>query len=132
LSSTFSIDIRVRWGDMDAFGHVNNGAFMRYLEDARILWMDTATAGWEHPDHDSVVVNINLNFRRELHYPANVRVHGKVSLASEKRLLMEHTIVDCDDETAVFADAQVTLLWLDFSTRRSVAWPQRVLDALQD
>lgn len=26
----------LRWSDMDAFGHVNNVVFMRYLEEARI------------------------------------------------------------------------------------------------
>lgn len=131
MSREFSMDIRVRWGDMDAFGHVNNGAFMRYLEDARILWMDAATSGWDHPDGGPVVVNINLNFLRELHYPATIRVNGTVTAASEKRLVMEHTIVDCTDEKTVYADAKVTLLWLDFNTRRSVPLPQRVLNALE-
>jgi acyl-CoA thioester hydrolase len=28
-------EITVRWGDMDSFGHVNNVAFVRYLEDTR-------------------------------------------------------------------------------------------------
>ncbi|TQK75978.1 acyl-CoA thioesterase [Rarobacter incanus] len=27
--------MRVRWSDVDLFGHVNNGAFLRYLDDAR-------------------------------------------------------------------------------------------------
>ena len=26
----------LRWADMDAYGHINNVAFMRYLEEARI------------------------------------------------------------------------------------------------
>src|SRR6218665_2194817 len=29
----------VRWGDMDAMGHVNNTVYFRYLETARIDWM---------------------------------------------------------------------------------------------
>ena len=29
----------VRWGDMDAMGHVNNAQYFRYLETARIDWM---------------------------------------------------------------------------------------------
>lgn len=30
--------IPIRWGDMDAMGHVNNAVFFRYLEQARIEW----------------------------------------------------------------------------------------------
>ena len=31
------IEIPVAWGDMDAFQHVNNVAYFRYFESARIL-----------------------------------------------------------------------------------------------
>ncbi len=36
------IPVSVRWGDLDAFGHVNNVAAMRLLEEARI------EAFWHH------------------------------------------------------------------------------------
>ena len=29
----------IRWGDMDAFGHVNNTVYFRYMEQARIEWL---------------------------------------------------------------------------------------------
>ena len=28
------------WGDMDAFGHINNSVYFRYFEDARIAYFD--------------------------------------------------------------------------------------------
>lgn len=32
----YTVDIQIRWSDMDAYGHVNNVAFLRLLEDARV------------------------------------------------------------------------------------------------
>jgi acyl-CoA thioester hydrolase len=32
--------IPMRWGDMDANGHVNNTVYFRYMEQARIGWFD--------------------------------------------------------------------------------------------
>ena len=32
--------MRMRWGDMDALGHMNNTVYFRYLEQARISWFD--------------------------------------------------------------------------------------------
>ena len=29
------VEMQVRWSDVDLFGHVNNAAFLRYLDDAR-------------------------------------------------------------------------------------------------
>ncbi len=30
--------IRIRWRDMDAYGHVNNGVYLTYLEECRDAW----------------------------------------------------------------------------------------------
>lgn len=38
------VPVPVRWGDLDAYGHVNNVAVMRLLEEARIA------AFWHHPE----------------------------------------------------------------------------------
>ena len=32
--------IAIRWGDMDAMGHVNNTVYFRYMEQARISWFE--------------------------------------------------------------------------------------------
>ena len=34
--------MKLRWGDMDAFGHVNNTIYFRYMEQTRIEWLERA------------------------------------------------------------------------------------------
>lgn len=34
----FEMSMPIRWGDMDAFGHVNNTVYFRYMEEARVTW----------------------------------------------------------------------------------------------
>ena len=36
-----TLQMPIRWGDMDAMGHVNNTLYFRYLETARIAWFAT-------------------------------------------------------------------------------------------
>ena len=36
---TYQMEIPVRWGDMDAMGHVNNTIYFRYFEIARLEWL---------------------------------------------------------------------------------------------
>jgi acyl-CoA thioester hydrolase len=33
--------IPIRWGDMDAYGHVNNTVYFRYMEQARVEWLES-------------------------------------------------------------------------------------------
>ena len=43
----FSIALDVRWGDVDSFGHVNNAAFLAYLEQCRSEWMNSVPCHWQ-------------------------------------------------------------------------------------
>ena len=40
----YEMTIPIRWGDMDAMGHLNNTSYFRYLETARIDWFHSLGA----------------------------------------------------------------------------------------
>lgn len=123
-------DIEVRWGDMDAFQHVNNATYLRYMEVARIRWLESLQGAWDTPGMGPALVNVNCNFRREIRYPCTVRVHLEASRASEKRLLNHYRFCDARDESVVYADAEATLVWIDKRTRKSIPLPASVLNEL--
>lgn len=125
-------DIAVRWGDMDALNHVNNTVFLRFIEEARIAFFQSIPGGWESSDDLPLLVNVNCNFRREIRYPATVRVKLKASQASAKRLLMEHTITDVEDPDLLYADAEATVVWVSRATGRGIPLPERILQALEN
>lgn len=132
MTRTMTIDVPVRWGDLDAFNHVNNTVFMRYVEEARIQFFDTLGDGWLTEHLGPVIVNINCNFRHEIKYPATVRISTSGHAASEKRLVMKHELIDARDPAIIYGDAEVTALWVDAKAGRSVPLPAAVLEALED
>jgi len=48
------VPIRLRWSDLDAYGHVNNAEMLRLLEEARIQ------AFWVSEDSDTTVVDASM------------------------------------------------------------------------
>ncbi|MEY4752665.1 MAG: hypothetical protein RJA44_340, partial [Pseudomonadota bacterium] len=69
---TFEMIIPIRWGDMDAMGHVNNTLYFRYLEIVRVEWLNALgfppAPGGEGP----VIVNAFCNFHQQLEYPGDI------------------------------------------------------------
>jgi acyl-CoA thioester hydrolase len=57
--------IVIRWRDMDAYGHVNNGVYLNFLEEARDRWVQEVLGGvadtW-----DFVLARVAVDFRSEL------------------------------------------------------------------
>ena len=57
--------IEIRWRDMDAYGHVNNGVYLNFLEEARDAWVQEVlrevSATW-----DFVLAHVEIDFLAEL------------------------------------------------------------------
>lgn len=70
--------VHLRWGDLDAYGHCNNAAFITYLEQARVEVFHsntTDTSGVELLEQGVVVVDHKIRYRRQVSYsPVPLRV----------------------------------------------------------
>jgi acyl-CoA thioester hydrolase len=57
------VRLRVRWADMDAYGHVNNAVFLNYLEEARD---ELSNRLFDEAGYDFVLVRVAIDFRHEI------------------------------------------------------------------
>ena len=128
----YTARIPVRWGDQDALGHVNNTVYLRYVEQARIEFLESlADEGWPGaPDTGPILAAAELQFRRPIHYPATVVVNvfsagpGRTSFPLDSVLTVE------GDEETVYADVKATLVWVDSRTGRPTPLPDVIREAL--
>lgn len=58
----------MRWGDMDAVGHLNNTYYFRYLEQVRIEWLNSLGYGIDPEGIGPVLANTACTFRKQLTY----------------------------------------------------------------
>lgn len=90
----FSCKIPLRWGDMDALGHVNNTLYLRYCEEARFQWLNAAGIALRKESYP-VVVTVGCTFLRPVLYPETLRVDcyaaepGRSSFVAYFRLFTE-------------------------------------------
>lgn len=68
----------VRFADLDLIGHVNNKAYATYAESGRAAFLRHAGLWQINATRHSVIVRLEIDYRRELHYPAELRVGVRV------------------------------------------------------
>jgi len=114
--------IPIRWGDMDAQGHVNNTVYFRYMEQARIEWLDQVRkrAG-PFPGQGQVIVNASCTFIAPLEYPGNVEV--RMFLEAPGRSSIE-TCYELWKDGRKHAEGAAKLVWIDKKTQRSAPLPE--------
>ena len=68
----FETVIPIRWGDMDAMGHLNNTSYFRFMETARIDWFTQLGCSPLPTGEGPVIINAFCNFYKQLEYPGEV------------------------------------------------------------
>jgi acyl-CoA thioester hydrolase len=119
----------IRWGDMDAFGHVNNTVYFRYMEQARLEWLYALGGGRAEVNGSSpVIVNASCNFTLPIVYPGEVEVRmyvgdpGRTSVGSYYDLLVAGR---------QYADGAARMVWIDPASGRPVPLPECVVAPLR-
>ena len=115
--------VPLRWGDMDAMGHINNTLYFRYMEIARLEWMFKVGASTDPSGEGFVIVNAFCNFLRQLEFPGDVRVTLFVAEPGRSSFETYHTIERTDAPGVVYAEGGARVVWTDFAAKKSAPMP---------
>ena len=122
----------MRWGDMDAMMHVNNTVYFRYMEQARIGWIETwgvgtTAAGAEGP----IIANAACQFRRPLKYPGAVEVRVYAGQVGRSSLPTYYEMRRTDDPATVYATGEALFVWFSNTTGKPAVFPEAVRRRLE-
>jgi acyl-CoA thioester hydrolase len=121
----------LRWGDMDAMGHVNNTVYFRYMEQARIEWFyafakKLGTA--PYVEQGPIIINASCTFLEPLVYPGDLEVKmflgelGRSSFGSHYEISMN---------AKRYAEGSAKMVWIDRKTGRSMPLPESLRSMLE-
>ena len=121
----FTVDIPVRWRDLDAFNHVNNASYLGYIEEARVLWFKSLSTDWANEELAPILAAITVNYRRPIAWPALLRVELFAERIGNKSLTLGHRILAMASGETLHADGNAVMVWVD-RAGASVPLPEKV------
>lgn len=118
--------IPMRWGDMDAYSHLNNTIYFRYFEQTRVEWLESQQC-MVRPEESlgPVIINASCTFLIPVNYPATVIVRmyggepGRTSLMTWYELLV-------DGDERIYAEGTAKVVWMDMRSGKSEPIPAHV------
>ncbi len=114
----------IRWGDMDAFGHVNNTNFFRYMEQARIEWLESLSlASVGEAGTGPVIVNAHMTFLTQLQYPGDIVCRTLSGTVGRSSLETRFELLRADDPATLYAEGGAKIVWVSYATGRSTPMP---------
>ena len=122
----------MRWGDMDAMMHVNNTVYFRYMEQARISWIETWGVGTTAGDPEGpVIANASCQFRRPLRYPGGVEVRVYAGKVGRSSLPTYYEMRRTDDPETIYATGDALFVWFSNTTGKPAVFPEAVRRRLE-
>jgi acyl-CoA thioester hydrolase len=126
----YTAKMPVRWGDMDALGHVNNTVYFRFMEQCRIEWLEEAVTGSMSGGQGPVIVNANCTFLRQLKYPADIVVEMYAGALGRTSVETTYIIKGASDPEIIYAEGGAKIVWVDFAKEKSTPLPEALCQLL--
>ena len=123
---THEMVIPIRWGDMDAMGHVNNTIYFRYLEIVRLEWLFKVGGPPDASATGPVIVNAFCNFIRKLEFPGDILARHYVSNPGRSTFDTWITLERTDAPGVIYASGGAKTVWVNFPQQKSVPLPDAV------
>lgn len=119
--------IKLRWGDIDSMGHLNNVQYFRYMEQARVEWLTSLgyAIGSGNEQDSQVIADASCVFRCAVKYPADIEVlvSGEKPGRSSLKMLYQLKVKDSEQ---IVANGVSTLVWISPETGLSKKLPDRI------
>jgi acyl-CoA thioester hydrolase len=123
--------IPILWGDEDAFAHVNNLAYLRWCESARVEYMQRVALWSEVPPKGigPIQASVKCDYKAPLNYPDTVDVGTRVVAVGNTSVRIQQ-IVFSRALQKVAAEVESTVVLLDYGTGRPVRVTEEIRQAI--
>lgn len=131
MSFPVSLEIPVAWGDMDAFGHVNNTIFFRYFESTRIAYFRGVEDSISNPlEFHPIVASTRCDYLFPVVFPDTLTGRARVSRLGNSSFTMEYELTS-RAQGKVVAKGDATIVNIDPTSGKSQTLPQPLREAVE-
>ncbi|MFP3939640.1 MAG: acyl-CoA thioesterase [Thermoanaerobaculia bacterium] len=119
-SAPVTVDIPVRFRDVDGMGHVNNAVFSTYLETARIeYWHRLFPDELDLSQVEMILARAEIDFRGQIRFPGTVRVSARCPRIGTKSFDLAYRVGPAAGGE-LYAEARTVQVAYDYRTGRTV------------
>jgi acyl-CoA thioester hydrolase len=128
----FSIDIDVRFRDLDAMGHVNNAVVFTYFEMGRINFFVQHLKSAAPPDFNFILAHVSCDYIKQILLQDTLRLHIWIGKIGHKSFDFGYELRDRFNEDIVFAKGESVQVCYDYDRNQTFPLPEPIKTKLMD
>ena len=125
-----SIRFPLRWGEMDALGHINNAVYLRYFEESRVAWSASLGIHLDGKGEGMILLKASVTYKKQVTYPANIDVALFAGAIGRSSFTVVNTLTVEGDDTPS-AIGEFVIVWFDYVAGKSLPIPATLRAVLE-
>lgn len=118
---------KLRYGDTDRQGHVNNAVFSTFLETGRVELLYDRTRKLVEPGTAFVIARLEMDFRAELLWPGEVEIGTRIASIGRSSVRLEQAIFQGG---RCVASGITVMVQMDEETRKARPFSETIREQL--
>ena len=120
---------RIDWSDLDLLGHVNNIAFSRFFQAARVEYCGHIGLNvYQGMTTGPILAASRVQFITQLFFPGDVRILTRIKKTGGTSVVMEHALYD--DKGTLCAFAEDVVVRFDFKAGTKIPLGNEILEKI--
>ena len=121
---SFTIEVPVRFRDLDGMGHVNNAVYFTYMEQARSEWYRALMGITSVAEFDFILARAECDFKAPIGFGETVVVRVKLTKIGDSSFRFAYEIRSKASRT-LFATGESAQVCYDYERERSIPIPAK-------
>lgn len=130
--NVFTIQISVRFRDIDSMGHVNNAVFFTYFEEGRKTFFQKISEGADFPLFPFILARIGCDFVRPIMLDSQVTLEMSVKDIGNKSFVLAYRLEDTTDSSITYATGESVQVCYDYEANQSMTVPAGLKQKLSE
>jgi len=127
----FSIDLEVRFRDLDALGHVNNAVYLTYFEVARMHYWKNVFNENPYLNILFLVVRSECDYRSQSHLGDILRVAVRISEIRNSSFVLDYQVTEIVTGRLV-AEGKTVQAFYDHQAKKSKPIPEEIRKRIEE
>lgn len=126
-----TLPIDIAWGEQDAFGHLNNVAYLRYFESVRMHFLERTGILRSHAEQGIGVIlaSTQCDFLRPVHWPARLLASTGCTAIGNTSFTLTYRLED--EQGQLVAQGTSVLVMYDYRAGHKVSVPPPIREAIE-
>ena len=124
--------LKVLFGDMDAYGHVNNTNYFLYAQEARFDILTEHNYSIDAKKIAPILAYTTCKYIKPIIYPEEIIIETYYTGNEGKKTFFQHIIKSNKTPDLLYAIIEASIIWYDFEKKASIDNPNYIIELLSE